>query len=184
MTLYDRGQAFFTLPDVVDAGNLDNTLTHSVFIEPHSLYPNTSLIYVPENAVVHNNLNQIRAKIRNGPMYRVPSHGVYSWDSLYNGLESCDFGLQMAENGEYTEAFDTFDRRVTTLARIKSDDDAGIDEVMDRIQTVVDAQEISVDYPVETYFQTLPSRLRELAERGTDLSTHGIGRSRHTMMSK
>ena len=51
-SLYEYNQAFFVFPEVVNATNLEHTLSRSVFIDVFGIRKNTSLVYVPEMRVL------------------------------------------------------------------------------------------------------------------------------------
>jgi hypothetical protein len=66
--------------------------------------------------------------------------------------------------------------------------DGDIEWLSDRVTSVVERQHTGeVRIPTEQPDidqQSLNSYLYRLDEEGTDLSTHGIGRSRHTMLER
>ncbi|WP_430506214.1 hypothetical protein [Haloparvum sp. PAK95] len=181
-SLYEYNQAFFVLPEVVDAPDLEHTLSRSVFIDVFGIRRNTSLVYVPENACSAGRPTGIRAKINNGGRYSVPDALVYDWETLKESVNACEYGLRFTSQGEQTDAYSTFKQRVNRLV------DGDIDWVSDRVTTVVERQHTGeVRIPTEQpdiNQESLNSYLYRLDEEGTDLSTHGIGHSRHTMLER
>ena len=66
--------------------------------------------------------------------------------------------------------------------------ESDIDWLVDRVSSVVERQHsgdirIPKEQP-DINQEALKSYLYRLEEEGTDLSTHGIGRSRHTMLER
>ncbi|WP_336331113.1 hypothetical protein [Haloarcula sp. CGMCC 1.2071] len=181
-SLYEYNQAFFVFPEVVDATNLEHTLSRSVFIDVFGIRRNTSIVYVPENACTAGRPTSIRAKINNGGRYSVPDALVYDWETLKKSVNACEYGLRFTSQGEWTDAYSTFKRRVNRLV------DGDIEWLSDRILSVVERQHTDeVRIPTEQPDidqQSLNSYLYRLDEEGTDLSTHGIGRSRQTMLER
>jgi hypothetical protein len=181
-SLYEYNQAFFVFPEVVDATNLEHTLSRSVFIDVFGIRRNTSLVYVPEDACISGRPTGIRAKIKNGGRYSVPDALVYDWETLKESVKACEYGLRFTSQGEQTEGYTAFKQRINRLV------DSDIDWLSDRVTTVVERQHagevrISTDKP-EVNQEALNSYLHRLDEEGTDLSTHGVGRSRHTMLER
>lgn len=181
-SLYEYNQAFFVLPEVVDATNVEHSLSRSVFIDVFGIRRNTSLVYVPENACSAGRPTGIRAKVNNGGHYSVPDALVYDWETLKESVNACEYGLRFTSQGEQTDAYSTFKRRVNRLV------EGDIDWISDRITTVVERQHtgevrIPTDQP-DIDQESLNSYLYRLDEEGTDLATHGIGRSRHTMLER
>lgn len=181
-SLYEYNQAFFVLPEVVDATNLEHTLSRSVFIDVFGIRRNTSLVYVPENACSAGRPTGIRAKINGGRRYSVPDRLVYDWETLKEMVNACEYGLHFTSQGEITDAYRTFKRRVNRLVN------RDIDWLSDRIISVIERQHsgqvrIPSKQP-DIDQESFNSYLYRLDEEGTDLSTHGIGRSRHTMLER
>lgn len=181
-SLYEYNQAFFVLPEVVDATNVEHTLSRSVFIDVFGIRRNTSLVYVPENACTAGRPTGIRAKINGGKRYPVPDALVYDWETLKESVNACEYGLRFTSQGEQTDAYSTFKQRVNRL--VESD----IDWLVDRVSSVVERQHsgdirIPKEQP-DIDREALKSYLLRLDEEGTDLSTHGIGRSRHTLLER
>lgn len=181
-SLYEHNQAFFVLPEVVDATNLEHTLSRSVFIDVFGIRRNTSLMYVPENACAAGRPTSIRAKINNGGRYSVPDALVYDWETLKESVNACEYGLRFKSQGEQTSAFRTFKQRVNRLV------DSDIDWLSNRVTSVVERQHTGeIRIPTEQPDidqESLNSYLFRLDEEGTDLSTHGIGRSRHIKLER
>lgn len=181
-SLYEYNQAFFVFPEVVDATNLEDTLSRSVFIDVFGIRRNTSLVYIPENACTAGRPTGISAKINNGGRYSVPDALVYDWETLKKSVNACEYGLRFRSQGEQTDAYSTFNRQVNRLV------DGDIEWLSDRVTSVVERQHTGeVQIPTERPDidqESLNSYLYRLDEEGVDLSTHGIGRSRHTMLER
>lgn len=181
-SLYEYNKAFFVFPEVVNATDLEHTLSRSVFIDVFGIRKNTSLVYVPENACTGGRPTGIRAKINNGGRYRVPDILVYDWETLKESVNACEYGLHFTSQGDQTEAYRTFKQRVNRLGA------SDIDWLSDRVSTVIERQHTGeVRIPTEKPDidqEALIDYLYTLEEEGTDLSTHGIGRSRYTMLER
>lgn len=182
ISLYGYNQAFFVFPEVVDATDLEHTLSRSVFIDVFGIRRSTSLVYVPEDACTSGRPTSIRAKINNGRRYTVPNALVYAWETLKESVNACEYGLYSKSQGDWTEAYGTFKRRVNRLA------DGDIDWLSERVTTVVERQhsgeiQIPARQP-DINQEALNSYPHRLDEDGTDLSTHGIGRSQLTMLER
>jgi len=177
---YEPRQAFFALPEVIQATNLPNSLEdRTVFVDVWGLKPNTSLIYVPQDAVGKGRLDKLKAKIRNGDTYPVDRRFVYTWKDLVQGMNSCSIGLRMSEDGERTPDYREFKSRVQALA------DKDLEKILDRIESVAVEQKEYYQYSIEDGFiSRLQQRLNQLVETDTDLTVHGIRRSQHTMLGR
>lgn len=182
ISLYEYNQAFFVFPEVVDAKDLEHALSRSVFIDVFGIRRNTSLVYVPEDAYTSGRPTSIRAKINNGERYSVPDTLVYDWETLKQSINACEYGLYIKSQWKQTDAYGTFKRRVNRLA------DGDIDWLSERITSVVERQhsgEIRIPARQPSINQKrLNKYLHGLDEEGTDLSTHGIGRSQLTMLER
>lgn len=181
-SLYEYNQAFFVLPEVVNATDLEHTLSRSVFIDVFGIRRNTSLVYVPEDACTAGRPTGIRAKINNGRRYSVPDALVYDWEKLKESVNACEYGLHFKSQREQTNSYGTFKLRVNRLV------DGDIDWLSERVSDVVERQH-SGDIRIPTKQpdidqEALKSYLHRLDEEGTDLSTHGIGRSQLLMLER
>lgn len=176
ISLCDEGEAFFTFPEIVDVVDLEESLERTVFIDVHGIQRDTSLVYIPRDACIKGRPSGIGAKIRGGPRYRVPDRYVYNWSDLRRGVERCNIGLRIKENEDITSGFGRFRNRVMRLV------EGDIDWVVDRIREVAEYQNTYDNYSDEDNLYETRQRLNRLYEEGADLSTYGIGRSRHAML--
>lgn len=177
ISLYDRGQAFFTFPEVVDHSNLDRTLRRTIFIDVYAFRRNTSLAYIPKNACKSNKLGNLKAKAKNGNKYSINSKMVYTWADLVDKITQCEIGLKIREEGGTTDEFQAFESRINSL--IEGD----IDLIIERIQQTA-SENIDGSGPNNHNFEDLREYLKQLHEQDTDLSTYRIGRSRNTMLGQ
>ena len=106
-------------PEVVDATNVEHTLSRSIFIDVFGIRRNTSLVYVPENACSGGRPTGIRAKINGGRRYSVPDALVYDWETLKESVNACEYGLRFTSQGEQTDAYNTFKLPVLRVSRRK-----------------------------------------------------------------
>jgi hypothetical protein len=177
VSIYSRGEAFFTFPTVIDPSDLNATLENTVFVDVHGLKYNTSLVYVPQNPSGASKTPRVEAKIRNGRKYPVFSKHIYTWSDLVDEISECRIGVRFRDNGDQTREFSRFKRRVNRLR------EGDVDSVMDRIEELAEEQE-GEDWDVGVNHNDLGRIRRELhsqLEEGVDLATHKIGNSRHAM---
>ncbi|MFP9061716.1 hypothetical protein ACLI4R_14450 [Natrialbaceae archaeon A-chndr2] len=197
LLLFDRGQAFFTLPDVMRNDDLTHSLKSTVFVDVYGVLPDTSLAYVNRNSMQTTFSSSVsllkttppQGKIRNGSKYRFHPNHVYDWREMYDGINNCNLGLRLGNVEERTEAYQTFTDRVERLSEL----DEGW--MKDRLKHILHQQEEEyrnlenqgeddeiVDY--QWAMDLIEENVKEFAESKTDPSTAQLKRSKVNIFGK
>ena len=138
LLLFDSGQAFFTLPAVLEYEELPDTLCNTVFVDVHGIRWNTSMIYVPPepcSASVsqgHEDTDHppsITGKINNGPKYPIDSEYVYCWDDLNSELRDYEVGILLRKKGSQTVDLQSFESRIEAIENLAGTEIGVIDRI-------------------------------------------------------
>lgn len=117
--LFEPGQAFFALPITLAEHRLDECLDRTAFVDVHGILPNTSLVYVPPDAVSDGTVTDfLLAKIKNDRKYPIIPSYVYGWRDLGRSIDDCSLGLRVGSFSEHSPSFQTFTERIEYLQEL------------------------------------------------------------------
>ena len=119
LLLFDRGEAFFTLPEVMSENKLSESRNRTVFVDVYGILPNTSLAYVPPNTCRSGVANDfLLGKIRNGSKYPIHPDHVYGWEEICEGIHDCSIGFRIGTLDQRPERFHEFERRISRVTEL------------------------------------------------------------------
>lgn len=114
----DVGVAFLACPYVTNRSQLPTSLNKSFFIDVQAVRANTTRLYIPEN---YPRSGTVTARYNDGNTsyyYEIPEYAISTWSNIESGIQTRAIGQVVRDNGDLTQPYRDFVRRLTALKRL------------------------------------------------------------------